>query len=78
MLTSSEMISLAEDKRGKAERARRWSDAMATPEDQGRLLAFAEELEDEANDLERRAWQRISDVAAWVSKADTLCPLTCT
>lgn len=58
------MISLAESKREKATRARRWSSALATPEDQGRLLVFAEELEDEANDLERRAWQRISDVAA--------------
>ena len=55
MLTVSEMLSLAESKRDKAEHARRCSSLLATPEDQGRLLVFAQELDDEADDLERRA-----------------------
>ena len=66
MLTVREMLSLAENKRDKAERARRWSGVLVTPEDQGRLLVFAQELEDEAEELERQACRLTSEVAASV------------
>lgn len=55
MFTIIEMQSLADNKRDKAVRARRWAERLATVEDQVRLLQFADELDAEASALERQA-----------------------
>lgn len=55
MFTIIEMQSLADSKRDKAVRARRWAYQLATLEDQRRLLRLADELDADASDLERQA-----------------------
>lgn len=55
MFTAADMRSLAAGKRLLAERARRWADKLATLSDQALLLQYADILECDAFDLERRA-----------------------
>jgi hypothetical protein len=72
MLTESELLRLAVGKRGMAWRARLWSGRLATPEDQARLLAYADQLAAEADDLERQA----DSAGATAESAATSCTVS--
>ena len=55
MFTEAELRRLAEEKRADAAKARRWARSLCTPVNQDRMLQLAEELERDAEGLERQA-----------------------